>query len=177
MTRMTRIFKAALYIPAYHTEGKKNPRHPCHPCLKDYLHAEGEPCSSATLVNYHLSEIKHQIQPQSLIPLLDTDYSRLALWSVLTNRFEATDSRNIEQEGNISGREVGHGVQAILTSARFFGGKYSQEYPVTRRINRKWSGRTLQSCPVKISMIALELRINQTFGTFTGDCIIIIAVR
>ena len=54
MTRMTRIFKAALYIPAYHTEGKKNPRHPCHPCLKDYLHAEGEPCSSATLVNYHL---------------------------------------------------------------------------------------------------------------------------
>ena len=51
MTRMTRIFKAALYIPAYHTEGKKNPR---HPCLKDYLHAEGEPCSSATLVNYHL---------------------------------------------------------------------------------------------------------------------------
>ncbi len=55
MTRMTRIFKAALYIPAYHTEGKKNPRHPCHPCLKDYLHAEGEPCSSATLVNYHLS--------------------------------------------------------------------------------------------------------------------------
>ncbi len=36
---------------AYHTEGKKNPR---HPCLKDYLHAEGEPCSSATLVNYHL---------------------------------------------------------------------------------------------------------------------------
>ena len=56
MTRMTRIFKAALYIPAYHTEGKKNPRHPCHPChpcLKDYLHAEGEPCSSATLVNYH----------------------------------------------------------------------------------------------------------------------------
>ena len=51
---MTRIFKAALYIPAYHTEGKKNPRHPCHPCLKDYLHAEGEPCSSATLVNYHL---------------------------------------------------------------------------------------------------------------------------
>ena len=47
----TRIFKAALYIPAYHTEGKKNPR---HPCLKDYLHAEGEPCSSATLVNYHL---------------------------------------------------------------------------------------------------------------------------
>ena len=33
---------------------KKNPRHPCHPCLKDYLHAEGEPCSSATLVNYHL---------------------------------------------------------------------------------------------------------------------------
>ena len=49
-----RIFKAALYIPAYHTEGKKNPRHPCHPCLKDYLHAEGEPCSSATLVNYHL---------------------------------------------------------------------------------------------------------------------------
>ena len=54
MTRMTRIFKAALYIPAYHTEGKKNPRHPCHPCLKDYLHAEGEPCSSTTLVNYHL---------------------------------------------------------------------------------------------------------------------------
>ena len=54
MTRMTRIFKAALYIPAYYTEGKKNPRHPCHPCLKDYLHAEGEPCSSATLVNYHL---------------------------------------------------------------------------------------------------------------------------
>ena len=53
MTRMTRIFKAALYIPANHTEGKKNPRHPCHPCLKDYLHAEGEPCSSATLVNYH----------------------------------------------------------------------------------------------------------------------------
>mgnify|MGYP007011001050 FL=1 len=53
MTRMTRIFKAALYIPAYHTEGKKNPR---HPCLKDYLHAEGEPCSSATLVNYHLSD-------------------------------------------------------------------------------------------------------------------------
>ena len=51
MTRMTRIFKAALYIPAYHTEGKKNP---CHPCLKDYLHAEGEPCSSATLINYHL---------------------------------------------------------------------------------------------------------------------------
>ena len=46
-------FKAALYIPAYHTEGKKNPRHPCHPYLKDYLHAEGEPCSSATLVNYH----------------------------------------------------------------------------------------------------------------------------
>ena len=33
---------------------KKMPRHPCHPCLKDYLHAEGEPCSSATLVNYHL---------------------------------------------------------------------------------------------------------------------------
>ena len=55
MTRMTRIFKAALYIPAYHTEGKKNPRHPCYPCMKDYLHAEGEPCSSATLVNYHLS--------------------------------------------------------------------------------------------------------------------------
>ena len=53
MTRMTRIFKAALYIPAYHTEGKKNPRHPCHPCLKDYLHAEGEPCSSATPINYH----------------------------------------------------------------------------------------------------------------------------
>ena len=53
---MTRIFKAALYIPAYHTEGKKNPRHPCHPCLKDYLHAEGEPCSSATLVNYHLTK-------------------------------------------------------------------------------------------------------------------------
>ena len=125
-------------------------------------------------VNYHLSEIKHQIQSQSLIPLLDTDYSRLALWSVLTNGFEATDSWYIEQEGNISGREVGHGVQAILTSVRFFGGKYSQEYPVTRRINRKWSGRTLQSCPVKISMIALELRINQTFGTFTGDCIIII---
>jgi len=50
-TRIRRIFKAALYIPAYHTEGKKNPR---HPCLKDYLHAEGEPCSSATLVNYHL---------------------------------------------------------------------------------------------------------------------------
>ncbi len=21
---------------------KKNPRHPCHPCLKDYLHAEGD---------------------------------------------------------------------------------------------------------------------------------------
>ncbi len=55
MTRMTRIFKAALYIPAYHTGGKKNPRHPCHPCLKDYLHAEGEPCSSATLVNYHFA--------------------------------------------------------------------------------------------------------------------------
>ena len=55
MTRMTRIFKAALYIPAYHTEGKKNPRHPCHPRLKDYLHAEGEPCSNATLVNYHLT--------------------------------------------------------------------------------------------------------------------------
>ena len=52
MTRMTRIFKAALYIPAYHTEGKKNP---CHPCLKDYLHAEGEPCSSATLVNHHFA--------------------------------------------------------------------------------------------------------------------------
>ena len=56
MTRMTRIFKAALYIPAYYTEGKKNPRHPRHPCLKDYLHAEGEPCSSATLVNYHLTK-------------------------------------------------------------------------------------------------------------------------
>ena len=53
-TRIRRIFKAALYIPAYHTEGKKNPRHPCHPCLKDYLHAEGEPCSSATPINYHL---------------------------------------------------------------------------------------------------------------------------
>ena len=51
MTRMTRIFKAALYIPAYHTEGKKNPR---HPRLKNYLHAEGKTCSSATLLNYHL---------------------------------------------------------------------------------------------------------------------------
>ncbi len=51
MTRMTRIFKAALYIPAYHTEGKKNPR---HPRLKNYLHAEGKPCSSATPINYHL---------------------------------------------------------------------------------------------------------------------------
>ena len=57
---MTRIFKAALYIPAYHTEGKKNPRHPCHPCLKDYLHAEGEPGSSATLVNYHLYNQYHE---------------------------------------------------------------------------------------------------------------------
>ena len=35
-------------------------------------------------LNYHLSEIKHQIQPQSLIPLLDTDYSRLAPVGVST---------------------------------------------------------------------------------------------
>ena len=71
MTRMTRSFKAALYIPAYHTEGKKNPRHPRHPCLKDYLHAEGEPCSSATLVNYHFTAQPNTAQP--LVPL-STDY-------------------------------------------------------------------------------------------------------
>ncbi|WP_287682259.1 hypothetical protein [Bacteroides sp.] len=33
---------------------KRDPRNPRNPRLKNYLHAEGKPCSSATLVNYHL---------------------------------------------------------------------------------------------------------------------------
>ena len=32
-------------------KGGKIPR---HPRLKNYLHAEGKPCSSATPINYHL---------------------------------------------------------------------------------------------------------------------------
>ncbi len=51
---MTRIFKAALYIPAYHTE-EKNQRHPCHPHLKNYLHAERKPGRGASPLNYHLT--------------------------------------------------------------------------------------------------------------------------
>ena len=40
---------------------KRDPRNPRNPRLKNYLYAEGKPCSSATLVNYHFFVINRSI--------------------------------------------------------------------------------------------------------------------
>ena len=93
---------------------------------------------------------------------------------MLADGLETTNTRNIEQERNISRGEVGHGIDAILAAVGFFGRKYPQEDAITGGIHGERNRRTLQGSPIEVGMIALEFGVHKAVGAFTGDGIVII---
>lgn len=91
---------------------------------------------------------------------------------MLANRFKRTDGRDIQQERQVTGWKVGHGMDAILTSMRLFGSKYTEKHPVRGKINGKSRLLAEDYSPIKIGMIPLKLRINQSVRTLAGNGVI-----